>query len=382
MSSAEELMAAARGATGLADFGEDSFRDGLEKLTASLQTEASLSEAGHASSRSRVIGLLSNRLRIEDWIRQHPEVESEEVVAPIVVLGLPRTGSTALASLLTKDPGTRYLRTWESAIPLPPPETATQHDDPRIGLVQGGIDAMNEEHPQWRAMYDASATGSTESQDLLGMAFAAWQFGGDYFIPSYEAWLAECDMESAYRWHERVLKMLQSRCAPNRWMLHSPVHTLGLEGLHRVHPDARFIVTHRDPAKVLGSVCSLIGFRRSLFSEHGDARRLGEQQVEIWVLAMQRAIEFRARHEDACFADLYFKDLLTDPIAAIERSYASLGVEFTAAARDAMADRAVSHPRGRHGEHRYGLEEFGLEASDVRSRFAFYLDRFDIACEQ
>ncbi len=156
MSSAEELMDAARGATGLADFGEDSFREGLEMLAASLEAEAGLNETGRAASRSRLIGLLSNRLRIEDWIRQHPEVESEEVVAPIVVLGLPRTGSTALASLLTKDPGTRYLRTWESAIPLPPPETATQHDDPRIGLVQGGIDAMNEEHPQWRAMYDLS----------------------------------------------------------------------------------------------------------------------------------------------------------------------------------------------------------------------------------
>jgi hypothetical protein len=378
---ARELIEEARRATGLDDFGDDSFREGLERLTTSQEEEADLNETGRAASRSRLVGLLSTRLRIEDWIRQHPEVEAEDISAPTFMLGLPRTGSTALGNLLTKDPDTRFLRTWESAVPIPPPEAATQHDDPRIAAVQAGIDAMNEANPEWQAIYDASATASTECQDLLGMAFRTWHFGGEHYIPSYEAWLAECDMEPAYRWHKRVLKVLQSRCPPTRWMLHAPVHALALDGLDRVHPDARFIMTHRDPAKVLASVCSLISFRRQLWSDGREPQRMGKQQVEMWVLALQRVIEFRDRYGDERFADSYFQDLVDDPIGAIESIYARLGFEFSAAARGAMTDWTVSHPRRRHGEHHYSLETFSLEASDVRDRFAFYLDRFDVARE-
>ena len=181
---ARELIEQARRATGLDDFGDDSFREGLERLTAAQEGEADLNETGRAASRSRLVGLLSTRLRIEDWIAQHPEVEEEDISAPTFVLGLPRTGSTALSNLLTKDPDTRVLRTWESAVPIPPPEAATQHDDPRIAAVQAGIDAMNEANPEWRTMYDASATASTECQDLLGMAFRTWHFGGEHYIPS------------------------------------------------------------------------------------------------------------------------------------------------------------------------------------------------------
>lgn len=378
---ARELIEQARRATGLDDFGDDSFREGLERLTAAQEGEADLNETGRAASRSRLVGLLSTRLRIEDWIGQHPEVEAEDISAPTFVLGLPRTGSTALGNLLTKDPDTRFLRTWESAVPIPPPEAATQHDDPRIAAVQAGIDAMNEANPEWRTMYDASATGSTECQDLLGMAFRTWHFGGEHYIPSYEGWLAECDMEPAYRWHKRVLKVLQSRCPPTRWMLHAPVHALGLDGLDRVHPDARFVMTHRDPAKVLASVCSIISFRRHLWSDGREPQRMGEQQLEMWVLALQRVIEFRDRHGDERFADSHFQDLIDDPIGAIESIYARLGFELSAPARDAMVDWTASHPRRRHGEHRYSLEAFGLEANHVRDRFASYLDRFDVARE-
>ena len=378
---AGELIDQASRATGLDDFGDDSFREGLERLISAQESESDLNEVGRAASRSRLVGLLGTRLRIEDWIRQHPEVEEEEIAAPTFVLGLPRTGSTALGNLLTRDPDTRFLRTWESAVPIPPPEAATQHDDPRIAAVQAGIDAMYAENPEWQAMYDASATASTECQDLLGMAFQTWHFGGEHYIPSYEAWLAECDMEPAYRWHKRVLKVLQSRCPPTRWLLHAPVHALALDGLDKVHPDARFIMTHRDPAKVLGSVCSIISSRRHLWTDGREPLRMGEQQVEMWALALERVIEFRDRNGDDRFADSHFKKLVDDPLGAVESIYDRLGFEFTAAAREAMTERTVSHPRRKHGEHRYSLEEFGLEASEVRDRFGFYLDRFDVERE-
>jgi hypothetical protein len=378
---APELIAAARGETGLEAFGGESFREGLEVLTAALEAEADLHAAGRQAARGRLLALLKNRLRIEDWLRRHPEIEEQEIAAPVFVVGLPRTGTTALATLLAQDPGARALRTWESAHPIPPPEEATQHSDPRIARVQAGIDATYAARPEMRTMYEASATGSTECQDLLGMEFRTWHFCGDWRVPSYDAWQRQCAMEPAYRFHHRTLALLQWRCPPTRWLLHAPVHLLSLEALDRVYPDARFVMTHRDPARAVTSAASLISFMRSLASKRRDPHELGRGQAELWVLALERALRFRERAGEARFADVHFRDLLADPVAAAERACERLGIAVTAAARARMRAWAEAHPRGRHGEHRYRPADFGLEAAELRARFASYRERFGVPIE-
>jgi hypothetical protein len=377
--SVDALIASARAQAGLEDFGGD-FREGLGRLCDALETEAELSALGRQIARGQLLRLLVNRLEIEDVYRRHPEID-DEVPDPVFMIGLPRTGTTALAALLSHDPQHRSLLSWEAGKPVPPPEAATRTTDPRIAATQAGIDAMHSLRPEIRAMYDATATGSTECQDLLGMEFRTQHFCGQYWVPSYATWQRDCDMDPAYRYHRRVLKLLQWHCPPSRWHLHSPVHMLSLDALLQTYPHARFLMTHRDPAKVLGSVCSLVSAMFSLASDRREPEAVGAAQLDNWSEALARAIRFRERIGEDRFADVTFADLVDDPVSAVERAYARLGLPFSTAARAGMTEWACAHPRGRHGVHRYRLEDFGLDVTKVRERFAFYTDRFGLTLE-
>jgi hypothetical protein len=373
----DALVAAARNQTGLDDFGGDDFREGLAVLTKAIVLQARLSSEGLAAARQQFERLLSTRLQIEDFYREHPEIDDQEVPTPVFMVGLPRTGTTALAALLQLDPERRSLLTWETSTPLPPPESATRDTDPRIAATQAGIDARHAAVPQLQAMYDASATASTECHDLLGMTFRTEHFCGQFWVPDYVAWQRECDMVPTYRYHRRVLKLLQWRGGPNRWHLHSPVHMLSLPDLLAVYPDALFLMTHRDPVPVVGSVCSLIGTLSGLSGSGPEPAELGRAQLETWVVAVRRTLQFRAGFDEARFADIYFHELNADPVGTVANAYAKLGLPFTEAARHAMESYAAAHPRGRHGTHRYALEDYGLDVAAVRGAFKFYLDRFD-----
>jgi hypothetical protein len=374
----DALIAAAREQTGLDDFGGDDFREGLELLTKSIAQQSRLSKDGLAAASQQFVHLLATRLQIEHFYREHPQIEEQDVPEPVFMLGLPRTGTTALAALLQCDPERRSLLTWESSSPLPPPETASRDTDPRIAATQAGIDARHAAVPGLRAMYDASATASSECHDLLGMTFRTEHFCGQFWVPDYLAWQRDCDMAPAYRYHRRVLKLLQWRCGPNRWHLHSPVHMLSLPDLLSVYPDALFLMTHRDPVPVLGSVCSLIGTLAALAGPGPDPAELGRVQLETWVLAVQRALRFRQTLGEERFADVYFHELNADPVGSVANAYEKLRLPFSDAARRAMASWAGANPPGRHGAHRYRLEDYGLDAEAVLDAFAFYLDRFDV----
>lgn len=374
----DALIGEALDETGEQDFGGNEWREGFDRLLAALASEADLHELGEQIVGHRISRLLVNRLRIEATYRAHPEIAEEAIEAPLFIVGLPRTGTTALSQLLTADPQIRSLRLWESNEPVPPPEAATQHDDPRIARTRAGLDAMYEAFPHFRALYDQDATGATECQDLLGMTFRAEHFDGMAHVPSYTDWVIDADLVPAYRYHRRVLKLLQWRCPPRLWHLKTPVHLLYLEHLVEVYPDARFLWTHRDPAQVLGSVCSLIDFTRGMVSERDDREELGTQQLEIWAQAVDRGMAFRARVGEERFADVDFRDLNADAVGTVERAYARLGLTLSDEGRAAMRSWLADHERGAHGRHEYDLADFGLDAAQVHERFAAYLERFEV----
>ncbi len=203
----EALENEAREQTGLDDFGDGSHREGLERLVAALNEEAELTEAGEVMLRIRVVALLTSRLRIEDAYREHPEIDDEVIEGPVFVVGLPRTGTTALSQLVAADPQFRSLRLWESSSPCPPPETATEHSDPRIAETEAGLAMMNQMFPLMQTMHHEEATTPTECQDLLGMSFRTVHFDGFGHVPSYLSWVTECDMRGTYRYHRRVLEV-------------------------------------------------------------------------------------------------------------------------------------------------------------------------------
>jgi hypothetical protein len=371
----EELMAAAESETGLSDYGSDSFRDGLERLTDALNTEADLNEMGHTIMGMRLQGHLATRLQIQDTVTRHPEIEEEQIRSPLFIIGLPRTGTTALSNLLHADPAIRSLRLWESSSPVPPPEAATEDTDPRIEPTAQGLELMYETFPKMRSLHFQSATGPTECQDLLGLDVRTSHFDGMAIVPSYTAWVLGCDMTPAYRQHRRTLQLLQWHCPPHQWHLKTPVHMLSLPALLSVYPDARFIWTHRDPSEVMGSVCSLIAYTRSWVSDQVDPD-IGAGQTAVWAEALRRAMACRDEVGEDRFADVGFADFNADPVGAVASSFDHLGLPFTTSSRQAVQGWASEHRRGEGGTHEFDLDEFKLTPAGVRRDFDFYLERF------
>jgi Sulfotransferase family len=375
--SADELEDGARAATGLADFGSTYYREGLERTVAALNNEADLNDLGHVMQHATISNALIQRLKIIDTYKQHPEIADEVIDGPVVVLGLPRTGTTALSQLVAADPQFRSLRTWESQAPTPPPEEATQHADPRIAQAAEGIAMIERMFPDFRTMYGGEPDGATECQDLMGMSFRTYHFDGVVRVPGYVQWLMRCDMRETYTFHKSVLKLLQWHCKPNLWHLRTPVHMFALDAFVDAYPNAKFLWSHRDPAKVLGSVCSLIAYIRSWSSDRKDPEELGAEQLAWWVEGTERALAFREKFGDDRFVDVSFADLQTDPVSTVAASYAQLGLAFSDSARTQVRQWASRHRPGQRGTHTYELADYGLTPEQVREAFGNYLSTYD-----
>jgi hypothetical protein len=372
------LVAAARDRAGYADFGEDTWQEGLEVLVKALVTEGSLNELGEQVYADQLVGYLINRLQIEWWYAAHPEIDEQEIVAPLFGLGMPRTGSTALSFLLASDRARRSLRTWEAGSPCPPPETATEDTDPRIAESAVGIEISNQMFPDFVGMLPSSPTGPQECILLMALDFRSQVFEGMSLMPSYTEWLLACDMKPAYRYHKRVLKLLQWHCPPTRWWLKSPAHMPSIGALDAVYPDARFVMTHRDIGDVLPSVCALKRALMSPLTTHQDLLALGRHEAELWSESLRRVIGFRDGGQEHRFFDVGFAELQRDPIGAAERLYRDMGDDLT----DQTRQRMATWWRGSEADRRRGPRPdpsaFGLAVSDVHSAFAFYHERFAI----
>lgn len=379
MNRVDALLERARQQTGLEDFGHTSYREGLDRLISSADTEARLTQMGMAVFDKSVIDLLKQRLQIEDWYTRHPEIDAQEIVAPLIGLGLPRTGSTAFSCLLAEDPAVRVMRNWEQIQVCPPPERATYDTDPRIESAREVMRIRNERFPRMKQMVPSSATSPVECQNLMGMDFRSQIFQAMFRIPSYAHWLfREADLTPTYRFIKRVLKLLQWRCPPNNWRLKNPSHILFIDHLNRVFPDAKFWMTHRDVADVIPSSADLYFELHKAFTGNVDKLWLGAVNIEFCELGMQRVIAFRDRGNDHRFFDVKFDEFQRDPFASIEGLYRFLGEELTGTARARMKAWRDETPRDKHGLRSYDPADYGLDRAALRERFAFYRKRFGL----
>ena len=375
MITVDELVTTATERTGLSDFGADTWQEGLGVLVDALNTEAGLNELGVAAMTDQIVGNLVNRLRVEQCYAEHPEIDDEQIVAPLFGLGLPRTGSTALSFLLAQDPTRRSLRVWEAAQPCPPPETATEHTDARIADAAAGIEMTNAMFPGFEGMLPTAADGPQECIVVMASDFRSLIFEGMAFVPSYTEWLLACDMTPAYRYHQRVLKLLQWRCPPTRWWLKSPAHMLSIDALDAVYPDARFVMTHRAVGDVLPSLCALYAALGGVLAQRLDMPAVGAHNTMVWRTALARLLAFRDDGREARFFDLWFADVQRAPIAQVESLYARLGDELSDEARTRMTawwERHATQPSAT----RHAPEEYGLDAATLDDAFAFYNNRF------
>lgn len=379
MTRSAQLIKRAMDATGLSHFGDDSFREGLAMLVESADREAGFTAMGTAAFDAQIVDHLVQRLHVEDWYFRYGEIDDQEIVAPLIGLGLPRTGSTALSCLLAEDPAARSIRNWEAQAPCPPPELATQDNDPRIAKAQKSMQRRDALFPRMKQMVPSSATSPTECQTYMAMDFKSQLFQAFAHIPTYVEWLNhQADLVPTYAYVKRILKLLQWRCPPTRWRLKNPSHALFIDALDQVFPDARYWMTHRDVAHVIPSVADLYCELSSAYSDNVDKRYLGNMTTDFCALGMERMIAFRNAGHDDRFFDVQFAPFQADPFAVLDALYAWLGEELAPEARARMQDWRKANGKDKHGKHVVDAAAFGLNSENLRQKFQFYAERFHV----
>jgi hypothetical protein len=375
----EALLAAARAQTQLDDFGPDGFREGLRVLLHSLETEAELTTLGRVLARGQILGLLTNRLRLVDHRKRHPELADEEIRRPLFVLGLPRTGTTILYGLLAQDSAHRSPLTWEVSFPCPPPESASYDRDPRIARSDGQFEQLRKLAPGFDSIHPMAARLPQECVAIFAHDFKSVQFEATFDVPSYQEWLEAQDMGPSYRFHREFLQHLQSRYPGERWVLKTPGHLPIIDALFAEYPDAMIVQTHRDPLEVIGSVSSLECILRGAASDAIDPQAIGRQQVALW--SRQIEMGMKARRESHCvdrFFDVHFREFLADPIECVKQIYAHFALPFSEDTEARMRTFLSDNSRDKHGVHRYALADFGIDPREAAGCFHAYYEEFGI----
>ncbi len=368
--------------TGLDDYGDDSFREGLRVLLRSYALDAELSFIGRICVISDTGRLLSNRLRLVEDRRRHPGIAAEVIRRPLFITGLPRSGTTFLHALLAQDPAHRAPQVWEVMHPSPPPETATYETDRRIAATARQLKLADILMPDFKKVHLIGARLPQECIAITSLDFRSYSFETMAAVHSYRVWHDRQDKRPEYAFHRQFLQHLQWRCPGQRWVLKAPGHLLALEALLQVYPDACIVMTHRDPLKVLGSCASFTEVLRSAFSDRVDKVAMARQVSERWEEGAGLAVKYRqAGNLRQQLLDIQYLDLVRDPMGMVQRIYKHFDLELTGAAETAMQRFLAEHPKDKGGVHRYSLETFGIDPEVERGRFQSYLDCFGIEPE-
>ncbi len=374
-----QLLADARAAcNGLDDFGDASFRPALEVLCRALIDEAKLSETGAYLLRLKLLGHLSNRLRIEDYFKRYPEIAQETVAAPLVIVGLPRTGTTKLHRLLSRDPRFYWMAFWESQFPVPFPNETLQKPSARIAEAESMVAMMTTAMPKLMAIHPMAAEEADEEVMLMEHSLLS-AFNAYADVPSYMRWLDAHDQTPAYAYLRRMLQFLQWQkrqrgVTGERWVLKAPHHLLRMDLLLRVFPGVQVIQTHRDPVQSIPSIASFIHTLWCIYSEQADAHAAGRS----WSETMQRALNHTIKVRQSApkqFLDVRFEDTVKRPLEVVRAIYAFIGWPLQPTAESAMQAWLIEDQASHQGGHDYGPEQFGLSVEGLRDDFAEYRRR-------
>ncbi len=372
------LEQAAREQTGLTDFGPDTgWREGFERLVAAVEAMGPNDQLRHMA-RHNIVGQLATRLRFVQDDRQHPEIAAQDVGDPLIVIGLPRTGTTISYDLLCLDPAARAPREWEWYIPWPPPEVATFDSDPRIAQVTAMYDVWLEHAPQLLDIQRFDCTQPGECNHGMQYHFGSTNFSAELGVPDYARWLRENEVAGQYDSHKRLLKNFQWKGPKGRWTLKSPQHLFDLPALLDAYPGAMLVWTHRDPALTFSSLSSFIAGFLAAFGGDKDKAAIGRDVVETWIAGMNRALA--ARKDPAIerrIIDLAHKDVVADPMGAVQRIYDNFGLTFSEEHKARINRFLSENPAAkRMGKHKHSPEEYSIDNTEVRLRMADYYGRF------
>lgn len=381
----DDILKLAAQRTGLTALDSDSWRDGLAIMIDEVNTSPAFTPSGREKILNDATDALGRRMQVHDYITAHPEVLDAPVERPLIVLGMPRTGTTVISYLLDQDPRRRSLLHWECVHPIPPATSDTLRTDPRcLALLEQQqnilkfVKAANMPLPHWE-----DADGPTEDMFIHNQDFKGLSWDAFLATQRYAQWLFdETDMTTTYEYQKRYLQVLQST-APGTWSLKMPSHSVHIDALLRVFPDARLIWAHRDPYKATGSLANMWKLPKgmTLHPDAVDYQALGRDAMNQMKVHVERPLRARDRIGDARFFHMYYHEMMRDPIDVMRRIYDWAGDELTPETEGRMRKWLADHPQDHYGVNTYRLDEYGLTVEQLTPIFTEYLDTFDIELE-
>lgn len=379
---AEELIATACRSTGLSDFGEDSWREPFAVLIKSLNEQADLNLFGRLHARDEMLRALKVRLQIADEYARHPEIEDEVVAAPVVITGLPRSGTSILFEILSQDLRFKPLLSWEIVLPCPPPDAANYESDPRIDRAEAILTRFNRAAPSFRTMHEMGARTPNECSEAFIYAFMSENLLGRYDVPDYASWLARhVDWQQVYRYYHRLLKLLQWKNPRQHWLLKAPPHLWHLEHLFATFPDAKVVMTHRDPMRCNASGASLVGTLRWMWSDKPFDPASFEKMLspEATAAGLEHVISQLVAGDipRRQIFDSHYADLMQQPLKALRALYQRMGLMLDAESAQRIRRFLENKPKGKFGAHQYQT----LDDPHARACYTRYQHFFGVADE-
>jgi hypothetical protein len=375
------VEAAAIKLAGCSDFGSDSYQEPLRLFLDSCMNEAELTPFGKVMVTKMCAAALANRLQLQRWATEHPEVRGEEIKSPWVIAGLPRTGTTILSNLLALDPMTRTLRMWESAHLIPPAPLESADEDPRIRQTAKELSGMTKLNPALGAIYPFGATLAQECVTLFMYDLRTLSMEITAHVPTYAHWLEKADMAPAYAQHKLALQTLQSTQPTERWVLKTPNHLWHLKALYAAYPDARVIWTHRDPGPVIASLASLANAAQRPQTSRKDPKPAAEEWKRKARFALDSATAFDDSSEPGWASHLHYAELMADPVGTVSKLYESFGEKVSNLHARRMLTFLQERPQGAHGRHRYDPKDFGWTYEGLSEEFSDYTQRYNVKSE-
>lgn len=381
MLDAQKIITQAETTVGIEDT-DPGAAENLHRLLAALHESFPVSEVGEARIHGSLMMDAVNRLESLKWVRDHPEISDVPIVAPVFLMGLPRSGTTYFQYLFDRDPRFRLIRTWESIMPSPPPG----YDAATIVPRREAWRTIQEERPHsegFEALHLYDEDGSDECHAFLAQSWGAAGLNNLYRVPAFFDWLLDgLDLAASYRVHKRQLQCLQWRRETEPWALKYPNHVLAMKEILEVYPDARMAMTHRDPAQVVASIAKLTcRLREGYGVEPVDRHQVGQDMLDFIQRHIDRIMDFDAGPNAGRVAHVDYYALVADPVGEMRKLHRNLGIDTPDKLASAVAHWHAKNPRNARGRNDYSLEQFGLDADVLREQFAPYIERFAIATE-
>jgi hypothetical protein len=363
------------------------FLNNLAAVVDSMNDDAELTPIGLETTLAQLVPALRNRIEVDQYVAGEPGIDTSVLDAPIFLTGLPRSGTTYFQYLFDQDPSLRMLRTWEGERPVPPPSTDRASVRRRIReSTEKALVARQVGRSKIDAFHLTDVEGPQECLAILDQTFVnpglLWMMSVSGYLDHL---LHTADLVAAYEYHARVLKLLQWGAPPRRWALKWPCHLLALDAIAAVHPDARFVVTHRDPVQALASNCSLTNMLRAGTSPHADPHQIGRDMFELVRQHIDRLVTFDIAESATSASRLIHVDyyqLVDTPEPVMAGVFETLGLEWTTDVEESVRSWREDNPKGKRGAHEYHLEDYGLDRASVADAFAPYIERFDIPSEE